>query len=86
VLESRIWNLRVYFLGSWFWLFCGGFGKKRVVERGFLMVNLWWIRGESWLIDGPISGLKNIPRIVDLFFLFALWDSSNCIDAFGKGA
>jgi hypothetical protein len=38
-----------YFFGVW-WdpRFCWGFLQKRVVERGFLMVNLWWIAGESW--------------------------------------
>jgi len=39
---------------------------------GFLMVNLWWIRGESWLIDGPISGMKNMPRIADFFWVSGL--------------
>jgi hypothetical protein len=29
-----------------FFVFCGGFLKKRVVGRGFLMVNLWWKRGD----------------------------------------
>jgi hypothetical protein len=28
-------------------VFTGGFGKKRGAERGFLMVNLWWIAGEK---------------------------------------
>jgi len=75
----------VYFLGSWFWLFCGGFGKKRVVERGFLMVNLWWIRGESWLIDGPISGLKNMPRIADLFLGFRFGTRRIALTPLGRG-
>jgi hypothetical protein len=38
-----------------------------VVGRGFLMVNLWWKRGELWCVDGRILGLKNTPRILDLF-------------------
>jgi hypothetical protein len=25
-----------------------GFWQKRGAERDFLMVNLWWIAGESW--------------------------------------
>ena len=28
--------------------FCWGFWQKRRAERVFLMVNLWWIAGESW--------------------------------------
>jgi hypothetical protein len=43
--------------------FCWGFWQKWVVERGFLMVNLWWIRGESWFVDGHFSGAKNIPQL-----------------------
>jgi hypothetical protein len=27
--------------------FCWGFWQKRVVERGFLVVNLWWIAGKK---------------------------------------
>jgi hypothetical protein len=38
-----------------------------VVERGFLMVNLWWIRGESWLVGGRFLGSKDAPPISDLF-------------------
>jgi hypothetical protein len=29
-----------------------GFWPKRVVGRGFLVVKLWWIAGESWEVDG----------------------------------
>jgi hypothetical protein len=46
-----------------------------VAERGFLMVNLWWIAGESWEVDGRISGSKNMPRFADLFFEgFPFWE------------
>src|SRR5882757_6965454 len=31
------------------------------------MVNLWWIRGESWCVDGGFLDAKNMPRISDLF-------------------
>jgi hypothetical protein len=37
-------------------------------ERGFLMVNLWWIRGELWLVNGHFSGAKNMPHFQGLFF------------------
>jgi hypothetical protein len=45
--------------------FCWGFWQKWVVKRGFLMVNLWWIRGELWLVDGRFSGAKNMPLFED---------------------
>jgi hypothetical protein len=41
--------------------FCWGFWQKRVVGRGFLVVKLWWIAGESWEVDGQDSGSKNMP-------------------------
>jgi hypothetical protein len=49
-------------------LFLLGFGKNVVVERGFLVVKLWWIAGESWEVDGHFSGSKNMPLFPDLFF------------------
>jgi hypothetical protein len=48
--------------------FCRGFWEKRVAERGFLMVNLWWDRAESWFVDGGFLNVKEMPRIPDLFF------------------
>jgi hypothetical protein len=38
----------VFFLGLVKRRFCWGFWQKRGAERGFLMVDLWWIAGESW--------------------------------------
>jgi hypothetical protein len=49
-----------YFLSRGFHLFCWGFWQKRGAERGFLMVNLWWIHGELWLVDGHFSGAKKL--------------------------
>jgi hypothetical protein len=46
-----------------------------VAERGFLMVNLWWIRGESWLVDGGFFRTKDMPRISDLFFAIPIRES-----------
>jgi hypothetical protein len=37
------------------------------------MVNLWWKRGELWWVDGRILGLKNTPRILDLFLKDSLF-------------
>jgi hypothetical protein len=51
-----------------FCVFAGVFLKKRVVGRGFLMVNLWWKRGELWCVDGAVLGLKNMPRFCVYFF------------------
>jgi hypothetical protein len=31
------------------------------------MVNLWWIAGESWYVDGHFSGSKNMPLFPNLF-------------------
>jgi hypothetical protein len=41
---------------GWFTPFLLGVLQKRCAERGFLMVNLWWIAGESWYVDGHFSG------------------------------
>jgi hypothetical protein len=49
-------------------VFLRGFYEKRVFGCGFLLVILWWDRGESWLVDRHFWGLKNMPRILDLFF------------------
>jgi len=38
----------VFFSEAGFRGFAGDFGEKRVAERGFLMVSLWWIHGETW--------------------------------------
>jgi hypothetical protein len=48
-------------------VFLLGFLAKRVAERGFLMVNLWWNAGETWCFDGRFLGAKNMPLILDLF-------------------
>lgn len=49
-------------------------------ERGFLMVNLWWIRGELWLVDGHFSWAKNMPRLRDLFLGFPFWETEMARD------
>jgi hypothetical protein len=41
-------TLLQYFFRGCLPRFCWGFWQNRVVERGFLMVNLRWIAGESW--------------------------------------
>jgi hypothetical protein len=58
----------IFFAGD-FVVFAGGFGKNRGAERGFLMVILWWIRGELWLVDGRVSRVENPSLSEDLFFV-----------------
>jgi hypothetical protein len=53
--------LGVYFFGVVEWRFCWGFGENGVVERGFLLVSLWWIDGESWWADTRILRDENLP-------------------------
>jgi hypothetical protein len=48
-------------------VFSGFFAKSGVVKRGFLTVNLWWMRGELWCFDGHFLASKNTPRFVTLF-------------------
>jgi hypothetical protein len=69
-IQNRYFNfpggiLRRFF-GEDFLRFCGGFLKKRVVGRGFLMVNLWWKRGELWCVDGRYLG----PEIFHGFWIY----------------
>jgi hypothetical protein len=58
---------RAFYFLLWFSAFLLGVWQKRVVERGFFVVNLWWIRGELWWVDGRFSDHKNTPRISHLF-------------------
>ena len=58
--------LRKFFFGGGP-CFCWEFWQKRVVGRGFLVVKLWWIAGESWEVDGQDSGSKNMPLFPGLF-------------------
>jgi hypothetical protein len=57
---SNFWGV----VGPWF---CWGFLGKWVVGRIFFVVNLWWIAGETWCVDGQFSGSKNMPLFPDLF-------------------
>jgi hypothetical protein len=43
--------------------------QKRGAERGFSLVNLWWIAGESWQVDGHFAGLKKFPLFQGLFLV-----------------
>ena len=54
--------------------FCWGFWQKQVAERGFLMVNLWWIDGETWSIDGHFLPLKILHGFRIYFLAFPFWE------------
>jgi hypothetical protein len=47
--------------------FLMGFLEKAGVERGFLMVNLWWMRGESWSERWCFFETKNMPHFENIF-------------------
>jgi hypothetical protein len=50
------------------WRFCRGFCKKWGARRGFLMVRLWWIGGETWWEDALILDAENLSVFSGLFF------------------
>jgi hypothetical protein len=61
--------LGVNFFGVVEWCFCWGFCEKRCVACGFLMVRLWWMRGELWCVDGRIFKAEKMPLFRDLFLV-----------------
>jgi hypothetical protein len=55
-----------------------GFWQKRVPKRGFSLVNLWWIAGESWQVDAHFSGSKKHATFSGFIFEgFPFWESIN---------
>jgi hypothetical protein len=50
--------------------FCRGLYKNLLVNRGPLMVNLWWNAGKRWSENDLISASKNTPCFSDLFLRF----------------
>ena len=65
--------LEIFFWGE-FLCFCRGFWRKRVVDGGFLVVNLWWNCGELWCVDGRILGFENLPFLKFIFEGFPFWE------------
>ena len=65
--------LEIFFWGE-FLCFCRGFWRKRVVEGGFFVVNLWWNRGELWCVDGRIWGSKICHGFWIYFLGFPFWE------------
>jgi hypothetical protein len=51
-----------YFFWAW-WkdVFAGVFCENVRAERGFFVVNLWWIAGKSWWVDGGFLASENFP-------------------------
>jgi len=47
--------------------FSVGFWKKWGVERGFLMVNLWWDCGELWSENAQFRAAENVPLFRNIF-------------------
>jgi hypothetical protein len=50
------------------------FWEKWCAVYGFLMVNLWRIRGELWCVDGAYLVVKNTPLFSSLFLGVPKWD------------
>ena len=45
------------------------------------MVNLWWIRGELWLVEWSLFRRKDSSRISDLFLRIPGWVQDEFLDA-----
>jgi hypothetical protein len=48
------------------------------------MVNLWWIAGETWCVDGHFSGSENFPVCQDLFLRDSHFGNPVCVWAEGN--
>ena len=49
-------------------VFCGGFCEKRVFDRGFFVVETWWLGGETWWFDSQFSGLEKCAMFPEFIF------------------
>jgi hypothetical protein len=49
--------------------------ENQAEKRGVLVVNSWWMCGETWCFVTAFLGRENFPRITDLF-----WGDSRCGD------
>jgi hypothetical protein len=58
----------MFFLEAILCVFCGVFHEKSAFDCGFLLVSLWWNRGELRSVDSYFLGLENLPQILNLFF------------------
>ena len=54
--------------------FAGGFRENGWFWCGFLMVNLWWMRGETWCVDITLLALKNFLIFQIYFSDFPFWE------------
>jgi hypothetical protein len=48
-------------------VFCWGFWENQAEKRDVLVVNLWWMCGETWCFVTAFLSTENLPRITDLF-------------------
>ena len=48
--------------------FCRGFCENARPERGFFVVNLWWIDGETWCVDTMFLRSEKHATFSDYFF------------------
>jgi hypothetical protein len=65
----------VFFSEGGFLCFCRGFWGKRVVERGFLMVNLWWDCGDFVVNGWSYFGVeKSATDSGFIFWGFPFWE------------
>jgi hypothetical protein len=55
------------FFGPVIVVFCWGFWENEAEKRGVLVVDLWWMCGETWCFVTTFLGRENLPRITDLF-------------------
>jgi hypothetical protein len=68
--ERFCWNI----FGGGGTVFLLGFWQKWVVGCGFFVVELWWIAGESWEVDGSFFGLEKHATFCGLIFEgFPFW-------------
>jgi hypothetical protein len=64
----------VIFFWPWWRAIFAGFLRKWCVERGFLLVNLWWVAGRSWCVGWRFSAVENFPLFLVYFReAFPLW-------------
>jgi hypothetical protein len=64
-LLKEFWGI---FFGREIVRFCWGFWGNEAGKRGVLVVNLWWMCGETWCLATMFSGTRNLTRVADLFF------------------
>ena len=62
---KEFWKI---FFGLVVVVFCWGFWQNWAEKRGVLVVNLWWMCGETWRFVTAFLSTENLPRITDSFW------------------